>query len=125
MSPRLGHHPRVMTRLAAIGMLALAASACADGGVDVRAFRTTLFVDGSPARAMADIDRGDGDVTTHLLDGVTAQWFDGRVWLDGAREPKVRCPGPGPDYPIELGYVETNPSDDAPGGTLIAFVRCL
>ncbi len=61
-----------------------------------------------------------GDSPEYPVAGV--DWWDGS-WHEGDSEP-VPCIKPDRRNPVRVGYVETQVTDDAPGNTLIVWLKC-
>lgn len=115
-----------LTRLLPAALLLLIPACGGAGTVAPKVLDTFAYGDGSSQRVACCTGREEqlssGKSVEYPLAGVP--WWDG-TWHEGDSGP-VSCikSGEGQRTPVRVGYLETEVSDDAPGTTIIAWLRC-
>ncbi len=121
---RLGRSILVAAALAALGLVACGS----DSGPEVTVLKgEARTVNGSRTTIDFQGDRVDGPRLRDIdVDGgwiiAGARWFDTRSWHDEGFPTCLERPLP---QPIELGVLEADARDDAPGGGVVVWLKCL
>jgi hypothetical protein len=114
----------VPSRVLALVALLLAVTACGDDGTTRPAVLDTYAYEDSGHQRVACCLARDGDRSAsaeYPLAGVS--WWGDGSWHEAQDQP-ISCVHPGRRNEVRIGYVRTAVTDDAPGTTVIAWLRC-
>lgn len=119
-----------LSHLAAVVVATLGLAGCGkdDGATEVTILegRASLAsnVTDETATVAFDVERQTGrridEILVRNFEVGTTSWHDGQTWHDhGIPTCLSKTP-----VPVSVGMVDVAPTDDAPGGALLAWLRC-